>query len=375
MNKLNLKVTNLKQRGAIVLLTVVLLLIMITLVTLYTGKIQSFEHRIITNSQSYKWAKASAKAGLEKSLAMIKATKTLPNSVVVEIMDDDNHFSVDNNQQTHPNLRANSTLFTLISTGKSADGLATSKVSEQFLLYPLLHNIPVAPFMVKGGFKPVGQFEIVTNPNGLGSNLPLSVWSDMSVILSAAARSCYVKNFSSSQCQLQFLSEQGAKSSDILDSSATFPMDLFSYLFNIPLANWSNLKQLAKFQLLDCQSLDQNSIGLIWVTGTCNIGLAKKIAKKSQPLILIVTDGNLKLDKAAIIYGLVLSFKPPNSTLDTYIDMNAGAFIEGALASNHSLGDNNETTRVVYNAGLLQMLQSQTELLDVARVPGSWRDF
>ena len=58
----------LNQKGAAILLTVVLLLIMVTLVTLYTGKIQSFEHQIMINTQNQKWAQLSAKAGLNQGL-------------------------------------------------------------------------------------------------------------------------------------------------------------------------------------------------------------------------------------------------------------------------------------------------------------------
>ena len=365
-----------RQQGAIVLLTVVLLLIMVTLVTLYTGKIQSFEHRIILNDQSQKWARAAAKAGLEKSVALIKVTKSIPNSAVVEVLADKNHFSVGISQQAMSVFGGNSSLLTLTSTGKSADGLATAKVIEQFLLYPILHNIPVAPLMVKDGFNPAGQFEVVTNPDGRGKQLPLSVWSDKAVVLSATlSHTCNLVDYNLGQCQSQALSNQNQKAVDIVDVSSTFPVDLVSYLFNIPLANWSNLKQLAKYQFADCQSLDNNSVGLIWISGTCRIGLAKQIATKSKPIILVVSDGDIKLDKAAIIYGLVLSFKPPNSVLNVQVDMQVGASIEGALASNHQLGQNNESIQVVYNAAVLKGLVAQPELQEMARVPGSWRDF
>ena len=67
MNRVGFRkgLANARQHGAVVLLTVVLLLIMVTLVTLYTGKIQSFEPRIIVNEQNQKWARAAAKSGLE----------------------------------------------------------------------------------------------------------------------------------------------------------------------------------------------------------------------------------------------------------------------------------------------------------------------
>jgi Tfp pilus assembly protein PilX len=82
------------QKGAAILLTVVLLLIMVTLVTLYTGKIQSFEHQIVINTQNQKWAQASAKAGLNQGLAMLNVNKVWPDSEVSGNLDDNSTFTV-----------------------------------------------------------------------------------------------------------------------------------------------------------------------------------------------------------------------------------------------------------------------------------------
>ncbi|MBL4631952.1 MAG: hypothetical protein JKY14_12645 [Paraglaciecola sp.] len=352
MNRVGFRkgLANARQHGAVVLLTVVLLLIMVTLVTLYTGKIQSFEHRIIVNEQNQKWARAAAKSGLEKSIALIKVIKTLPSTKVAEVLLDKSHFSVDVNLKALSVFAGNSNLLTLTSTGVSADGLAKVKIVEQFLLYPILHNIPLAPLMVKDGFNPAGHFEIATNANGRGGQLPLSVWSDKAVVLSGTlSHSCNIDDFNVGQCQSHALSDHSQKTADVLDSSATFPVALVSYLFNIPLADWGNVKQLAKSQFTDCQSLDHQSVGLIWISGTCAIGLTQQIATKAKPIILVVSDGDLKLDKAAIIYGLVFSFNS-HSPSNLQVNMQDEALIVGALVSNYQLGQNGETIRVVYSS-------------------------
>ena len=67
-----------RQQGAIVLVTVELMLVMITLVTLYTGRIQSFEHKIALNGQNQHFAYAAASAGLSQGIAELQRNKSWP---------------------------------------------------------------------------------------------------------------------------------------------------------------------------------------------------------------------------------------------------------------------------------------------------------
>ncbi|MFT5924558.1 MAG: hypothetical protein ACI9LE_001557 [Paraglaciecola sp.] len=361
------------QKGAAILLTVVLLLIMVTLVTLYTGKIQSFEHQIMINTQNQKWAQASANAGLNQGLAMLKVNKTLPNVALSGNLDDNSTFTI---SATTENLSGSRKLVTIEASGQSADGLARATVIEQSLVYPILLNPPPAPLMVQHGFESEGEFEVASNPDGLGVAAPLSLWTDAVVILSGTGHhSCILSEFNTGNCSTNTYSDQNLKLADIADGSTSFPADLFSYLFNIPSTEWAQLQQQSDFVIADCDSLDTDSWGVIWVGGDCDVSASTQIGNHSEPIILVVFDGNIVLHNDVAVYGLVFSFKPAGSIKVLDINMHTDSAVFGAVVTNYPLGTTSTLTRVVFKADVMQNLQNSKRLQRVARVPGSWHDF
>jgi hypothetical protein len=365
--------TNLNQKGAAILLTVVLLLIMVTLVTLYTGKIQSFEHQIVLNTQNQKWAQASAKSGLNQGVAILSVNKIWPGGEVSGSLDDNSTFTVSAVTEDLPNSRK---LVTIQASGSSADGLAKTTIIEQSLVYPILFNRPPAPLMVKHGFSSDGEFELVSNPNGLGTAAPLSLWSDAVITMSGTSHhSCILSEFNAGSCITHAYSDHSLKLADISDASASFPADLVSYLFNIPSAEWLQLQQQADFVLADCEILDIGSWGVIWVDGDCEVSASTQIGSHSEPIILIVFDGKVVFQNDVVMYGLLFSFKPAHSfkTLDISIQTDSAVF--GAVVTNYQLGKNSTLTRAVFRDDVIQKLQDSKNLQRVARVPGSWHDF
>jgi hypothetical protein len=363
----------LNQKGAAILLTVVLLLVMVTLVTLYTGKIQSFEHQIMINTQNQKWAQLSAKAGLNQGLGMLKVNKFLPDVEVSGNLEDNSTFIV---SATSVDLAGNRKLVTIKASGKSADGLAKATVSEQSLVYPILLNQPPAPLMVKHGFSSVGEFEVASNPDGLGVAAPLSLWSDAIVTLSGTRHhSCVLSEFNDGNCSTNTYSDHSIKQSDIADGSASFPADLVSYLFNIPSTEWIQLQQQSDFVLADCDTLDIGSWGVIWVDGDCDVSASTQIGSHSEPVILVIFDGNVMFQNDVALYGLLFSFRPTDSIKVLDINMQSDSAVFGAVVTNYQLGTKSVLTRVVFQADVMQKLQDSKRLQRVARVPGSWHDF
>lgn len=361
------------QKGAAILLTVVLLLMMVTLVTLYTGKIQSFEHQIVVNTQNQKWAYASARAGLNQALAILNVNKFLPNVEVTGNLEDNSTFTISAISEDLPNSR---TLVTIQSIGQSADGLAKATVTEQLLIYPILLNPPPSPLMVQHGFSSDGQFEVAANPDGLGIAAPLSIWSDALIAMSGTNHhSCILSAFYEGNCSVNTYSDQSLKQSDIADESASFPTDLVSYLFNIPASELAQLKQQSDFVLADCDTLDIDSWGLIWVNGDCDVSASTQIGSDSEPIILVIFDGNVEFATDVVMYGLLLSFKPTGSIKTLDINMQSESAVFGAVVTNYQLGTISDLTRVVFQSDVMQNLQDSKKLHRVARVPGSWHDF
>jgi len=361
------------QKGAAILLTVVLLLIMVTLVTLYTGKIQSFEHQIVINTQNQKWAQASAKAGLNQGLAMLNVNKFWPDSEVSGNLDDNSTFTVSAISEDLPGSRK---LVTIKARGNSADGLAKATVIEQSLVYPILFNLPPVPLMVKHGFSGDGEFEVAANPNGLDIAAPLSLWSDAVITMSGTTHhSCSLSVFNEGNCSTQTYSDHSIKLADIADGSASFPADLVSYLFNIPSTAWIQLQQQSDFVLPDCGTLDIDSWGVIWVNGDCEVSANTQIGSDSEPIILIIFDGNVEFHSDVVMYGLLFSFKPADSIKALDINMQTDSAVFGAVVTNFQLGAKSTVTRAVFQADVIQKLQNSEKLQRVARVPGSWHDF
>ena len=363
----------LRVKGAVLLLTVVLLLIMVTLVTLYTGKIQSIEHQITLNQQNQKWANASAKTGLQRSLARLAVNKALLAGPVEAVLADDSQFTVIGAVEL---LTGGRQLVTLTSTGTSADGLASASISQNAVIYPLLTNIPPAPLLAKHGFHHAGKFELVLNPNGLAEAVPLSLWSDSPVVLLGTQHhSCYMADFNASKCLTNSFSSSGVKQLDIADNSASFPSDIMSYVFNLPTEQWSHLRELSDFQLTHCNDLDIDSWGFVWVNGDCEISASTQVATQSKPIILVVLNGQLVLQSDVTVYGLVFSFKSPDSLIEPSVDMLTHALVQGFVLANYQLGASGETVRVVFNEQVAEQLLQNSMLQRVAKVPGSWRDF
>lgn len=375
MNKLlHIKTPNsVNQRGAAILLTVVLLLIMVTLVTLYTGKIQLFEHQILVNTQNQKWAQASAKAGLNRGLAMLNINKMWSGVDVLGNLDNNSTFTI---SAISEDISANRKLITMTAQGFSADNLAKASVTEQLLVYPILFNSPPSPLMVKQGVSDDGEFEVVSNPDGLGIDSPLSLWSDTYISLSATKHhSCILIDFNDGNCAINAYSDYSNKLADIADESFSFPADLVSYLFNIPSTNWTYLQQQSDFVFADCDGLGIDTWGVVWVNGDCEVSASTQIGSVSEPIILVVFDGNINFHADVVMYGLLFSFQPRVSIRVLDINMHTNSAVFGAVITNFQLGIKGGVTRVVYQADVMQKLQESKKLQRVARVPGSWHDF
>ena len=100
-----------------------------------------------------------------------------------------------------------------------------------------------------------------------------------------------------------------------------------------------------------------------------------QLGTDSEPLILIVFDGNVEFHSDVVMYGLLIAHKPLSSLKNLDINMQTDSAVFGAIVANYELGTTSDLTRVVFNADVMHQLQHSKKLQRVARVPGSWRDF
>lgn len=364
-----------RQQGAIVLVTVVLMLMMITLVTLYTGRIQSFEHKIALNGQNQHFAYAAASAGLAQGIAELQRNKSWPVATINSALSNQQQFSVTAGAQIIPRYSQNLTLYALSSTGTSPDGLSEVTLSEQAIVYPLLVTIPAAPLMTDGGLDIRANFTLVANPNGGGQGVPLSLWTNDSADMDQInGLTCGLYEYQQQLCQTRAYSEQGAAGMDILANDLAFPTDVFGYLFNVSIAHYATLRDEADLVLADCTTLSQQVLMLIWVSGDCDVAANSVLGAPNAPVILLIAEGDLRVGSDAIIHGLVVFLKDP-ATVGTHdVHMSVGSLLNGALVANQVLGRLSGSLHIVYAQATLAALRTAPEFLRVARVPGSWRD-
>lgn len=365
-----------QQRGAMMLTAVLLLLILVTLVTLSTGRVKSFEHKIVLNAQNYQLAFSSAEAGLARAISRLTEDPGWDGSEITGTLPGQGSYSVQGVRQTITRQSTVLQLVTLTAQGSSPDSLSNVDQQQQVIQYSVLANPPDVPLIVAGGLGVSGNFEVVANPNGGGEGVPLSIWTDKPVNMqSGSGTTCGLQEFSEGNCSTSPYSEKGFKDLDILDDDVNFPPDMMEYLFNIPEAEWPTLRADADLRLTGCSSLGPSSTGLLWVDGNCTINSNTIIGSPDDPVVLVIADGNLKMNGGAQINGMVFPFRKPTTVADFDIDMVGSARVNGVVASNHPVGNSGGTYNSVYDAEVLQGLRLSDAFQRVAIVPGSWRDF
>ncbi|GGD66395.1 hypothetical protein [Lacimicrobium alkaliphilum] len=357
-------------------MSVVLLLVMALMVTLYTGRVKSLQYKTLLNEQNYIMAFAAAEAGLMKALGRLSEDPEWDASQLNETLPGNLSYSVTGTRSQIDRQSATFTVVDLESLGTSADGLAQAIIRESALLYLILANQPDAPLIVAGGLAVSGNFEVAANANGGGTGVPLSIWTDQTVDMNAGSgTTCGLQEFYDGNCSAKPYSEKGVKSPDILDNDPGLPNDLMEYLFNVPQSEWSHLRADADQRLVDCSTLSAGSVGLIWVDGQCTLNAGNVVGSADAPVILIVSDGDISMKGGARVFGILFSFRKSETLADFEIDMTGNAVVVGAVVSNHPVGHANGSYKAVYGADVLQSIEQHQAFKRIGRIPGSWRDY
>lgn len=365
-----------QQRGAIVLVPVVLLLVLVLMVTLYTGRVKSLQHKTLLNEQNYVSAFSAAEAGLMAALGRLSEDPGWDGATLDVMLPGNSSYSITGIREQVNKQASTVTLVDLQSLGTSADGLASAMVRESALLYPVMANLPDAPLIVAGGVTPGGNFRLAANPHGGGQGVPVSLWTDEVVDMhNGNGTTCGLHEYKQGQCSASPYSKRGNKGADIVDDDPGFPDDVMEYLFNLPGSRWPYLRADADQILATCSAANMAPVGLIWIDGDCTLNANTIIGSRLAPVILIVADGDISIKGGAELFGLLFSFRTPAEIAEFDIDMTGSAKVNGAVVSNHAVGHANGTFNVVYDADVLKSIQTHDVFRRVGIVPGSWRDF
>ena len=294
-------------------------------------------------------------------------------------------------------------MITLLARGEAdcnggADCLAEALVSEQISNFGATTggNSPDVPLTTKSSFPPTGDAEIVPNPNAGGLGVPVSVW--MNKNSSCGGNDIDPGGSSWATCEMEEWYGIGSKPDDMKCSQSTctcdidesisytksgtpnlgmdlvedpiFPCDLFQFYFGVPRANYEVVKGFAKL-IQNCNSLDENSFGVYWVTGSdCTINSNTTVGSKDNPVLLISAATTTKLSGGANIFGVlfITDVEDSNAMLKS-LGTNT---VYGSVINDAKLDQYQGTFQIVWADDVSEKAANSDGL---GSVPGGWSDF
>ena len=181
------------QQGAATLFITVIILFATTLVIIYAAKIGLEDLRISGNDTRAKEAFSVAEAGLNRAMVAIQLDHTIVTPTTSVTL---GPATISAGSGTYTALIYTTTNgIAVTSTGGTADGTGTAVVREQYGEESLFGAGPDAPMIVGGTMPAVGGMEVIANPNGGGSGIPVSVWSSDTITFSGSGGSCQLSEY------------------------------------------------------------------------------------------------------------------------------------------------------------------------------------
>ena len=371
-------------QGGITIIMAILLLVLSLASAIYTAKTKLLDIRISSADYRKNQALLAAQSGIQHGIAQLDAdpsfTGTLTNTVA------NNSYRVSVSQLLNGTTLANSPLWdhdiilNLTANGDSSDHTSTKTISQKVWLHAIIRTPPHATITSGSMVNVNGGVRIAANATGTVTNTPLSIWSHAMVTINDSTTTCAIDIYDDAQCATSPYSSSDSLASDILidpftSHGGSFPRDLFATTFGVPLSQSSALKQMAEQQISDCSKLNINSKGLIWVNGDCEIRRSRTIASATSPLLLIIENGELTLNRFSKIYGLVFLLNSTDS--DSNVTLKKSAEIRGALISLPTLNLSGEDAGIRFDPIVLAEIaaRSQAQFTRVEVIPGSWQDF
>ncbi len=269
---------------------------------------------------------------------------------------------------------------------------------------------PGVPLTSKTTFPPTGTAEVVPNPNGGGVGVPISAWVNARTIGNLCELSdipfdptggswatcephewygvdilpddyrCPTANCScaSSERRLSWSDGNSDHMGIDLVPDENFPCDLFLYMFGVnkDAEGIDFVKYgLAQEVLTDCSSLDENSHGVYWVSGSlCNVSADTQIGSPKAPVFLISATEITRFNGNATLFGVlfVTDAEVPDMVPKAEFHAVGTMTIYGAAVIDAEIGAYNGTFQVVYVENILNTVVQKG---DSGSVAGSWSDF
>lgn len=151
----------------------------------------------------------------------------------------------------------------------------------------------------------------------------------------------------------------------IVDGDPNFPSDVFAWVFG---ASPADVKARADQVVANCDTLNADSKGLIWVTGNCKPG-ADQVGSRAKPVLLVV-EGEVDFGANKNVWGVVVAHNSPS------VKLGGGFTLHGAMVvdSDSTAFQASGTYNAIYDPCVFAGLYNNGEFVEYAPVDGSWND-
>jgi hypothetical protein len=256
---------------------------------------------------------------------------------------------------------------------------------------------PGAPLTTKSTLPESGDTDIVTNPNGGGVGVPVSVWIDAAADIegfggswtTCEAHEWYETDIlpedykcpaGSGNCtcdgkkQLSH-AEPGAGEQFLnmdMVPDPMFPPDLFFYLFRQEgnEAGVDYVKGIADDVIDDCSGLGQDSYGLIVVEGSCDLNGNVTIGSPKAPVFLVMTGASNSLGGTVDFFGTLFITDAVNPAAS--VSGQGTITMYGALIADGDISKFGGNLKLVY---VKDIIDRSFETGSFGTVAGGWSDF
>ncbi len=351
-----------KQQGATTLIIAIVLISVITLMLLYQASFSTMQQRTANNLYSEHQAEQAAEAGLEYAFAYLKT-----NSVVVTA----NPAAGLVNYSIGPTTLANGarysvtiinptaldySLLNVISTGTSADGLASRTVRQQ--AYMTTNSISTS-VLVRGAISLVGG-SVLTN-----TITNMNIQAGGALVINNGAQTVTSSGVSTTQGNIKSDVLQNQSSIASLSDAAFFQQVLGTTQSAAQTqATSSGTYYNNSVSGGDYSQTLKNKTGSVIYINQSNVTLGQgvTIGSAANP-VTIITTGAITIANGVTIYGMVYSAGSMN--------LAGGATITGGIAAGGSMSISNNFRLTFKQVPKLPGGGSGS----YAKVAGTWRDF
>ncbi|PHS72764.1 MAG: hypothetical protein COB22_04075 [Cycloclasticus sp.] len=431
MKMINPQLSVSKQKGAAVLLVSIVLLVGVTLITIFAARIGVMDQRIAANEYRHKEAQAAADAALEQAASFITNNTGLYDGTVggtypwvactggyaalfpctnggvtydlaydgdltttttiesLQLGSTAVELSSGVSSNTYLTYTSSGDTLNAIGRGESLDGTGNAYAQISYTQVALLTSEEVPPIMT-----PIielgGTFTIVADPNGGGKGVPVSAWvstfdtsggvgswqtCQLDAFLDNSGSICSetltdADSWKFCDCDGDRLSESGDVNYDIVQADpGDFPPSVLSYLFP-SFDSFSDVWAIADEKLTTCTGLEALASG--WTTSH-----------------IVAVDGDCTMPSNSIIGSrdgplilVVSGHLKINANSDFYgialglsdVTLNGGVKVHGSLLAEDSTKLTTGGYTQVYDEFVLGSIVEDLSDVGLAKQKYSWTD-